>query len=393
MRTVYMDNAATSYPKAPGVGEAMADYITNVGCNIGRGGYQSAYDAAALVLETRERLCTLVNGPGARNVIFTPGATHSLNYLIKGLFKPGDRVVTSTMEHNGVLRPLTQLTQQGVEVDYFACSDRGELLPGTVEDKLTPGTTAVVLTHASNVCGTVLPLAQVGELCAQRDILFLVDGAQGVGVVPVDMRAMHIDGLAFPGHKGLLGPQGIGGMVLTDALSARLTPLIAGGTGSLSHELVMPGFLPDRFEAGTLNLPGIYGLRAALSFLEREGEALREKEGRLSGHLWARLKELEEDGLRVTGVDDPARRTGVVSVDFLHADNGEMAFRLEQEYGIQTRCGLHCAPTAHQTLGTFPQGTVRFSVGPFTTFEDIDYVQGAVYELLQAGGPDAACGG
>lgn len=385
MRTVYMDNAATSYPKAPGVGEAMADYIVNVGCNIGRGGYQQAYDAAALALDTRQQLCRLVNGPGERNVIFTPGATHSLNYLLKGLLRAGDRVVTSTMEHNAVLRPLTQLQAEGVEVDYFPCNDKGELLLEQAADRLTPGTRAVVLTHASNVSGTIMPLAEIGALCRERGILFLVDGAQSVGILPVDMQAMAIDGLAFPGHKGLLGPQGIGGLVLSDALAAQITPLIAGGTGSVSHELVMPAFLPDRFEAGTLNLPGIYGLHAALSYLEQEGAALREREARLAGHLWARLKELEEDGLRVVGVDDPAGRTGVVSVDFLHADDGEMAFRLEQEYGIQTRCGLHCAPTAHQTLGTFPQGTVRFSVGPFTSFEDVDYVQDAVYRLLLEG--------
>ncbi len=383
MRKVYMDNGATSYPKAPGVGEAMADYILNVGCNIGRGGYQTAYDAAALALETREKLRALVNGPGARNMIFTPGSTHSLNYLIKGLLKPGDRVVTSPMEHNGVLRPLTQLQAQGVEVDYLPCSDRGELLLQGAAEKLD-GAAAVVLTHASNVCGTILPVGEVGALCAARGVPFLVDGSQSVGIIPVDMQAMHIDGLAFPCHKGLLGPQGLGVMAVTDALAARLTPLVAGGTGSLSHELDMPPFLPDRFEAGTLNLPGIYGLHAALSFLEREGAALQAREHKLGAHLWARMMELEEDGIRVVGASDPARRTGVVSIDFLHADDGEMAFRLEQEYGIQTRCGLHCAPVAHQTLGTYPQGTVRFSVGPFTTFEEIDYVQGAVYELLLA---------
>ena len=383
MRKVYMDNGATSYPKAPGVGEAMADYIINVGCNIGRGGYEAAYDAASLALENREQLNRLVKGPGVRNVIFTPGSTHSLNYLIKGLLKPGDRVVTSPMEHNGVLRPLTQLQEQGVEVDYLPCNDKGELLLEQVEEHLTPGTRAVVLTHASNVCGTVMPVGAVGKLCRERGIFFLVDGSQTVGAIPVDMEDMCIDGLAFPGHKALLGPQGIGGMVLTDALARCLTPLVAGGTGSVSHELVMPAFLPDRFEAGTLNLPGIYGLHAALSYLEEQGEDLRRREHKVACHLWARLKELEEDGIRVVGTDDLDMRTGVVSVDFLHGDNGEMAFRLEQEYGIATRCGLHCAPTAHQTLGTFPQGTVRFSVGPFTTFEEVDYVQGAVEELLK----------
>ena len=249
-------------------------------------------------------------------------------------------------------------------------------------ERLTEDVRAVVLTHASNVSGTLFPIGQVGALCRERGIFFLVDAAQTLGAIPVDMAAMCIDGLAFPGHKGLLGPQGIGGVVVTDALAAELDPLLSGGTGSLSESLEMPPFLPDRFEAGTLNLPGIFGLGAALDYLEQEGETLRIREHKLAGHLWARLMELEEDGIRVLGANDPARRTGVVSIDFLKGDNGEMAFRLEQEYGIQTRCGLHCAPMAHRTLGTFPQGAVRFSVGPFTTFEEIDYVQGAVYELL-----------
>ncbi len=385
MRTVYMDNGATSFPKAPGVGKAMAEYIERVGCNVARGGYQRAYDAAAVVLDVRERLNTLVNGPGPRNVILTPGATYGLNQLLRGLLRPGDRVVVSPMEHNAVLRPLRRLEAGGVRVDWLPCDGRGVLELDRAAACLEGGARCVVLTHASNVSGTLFPVGEVGALCRARGIPLLVDGAQTVGSVPVDMKAMNIDGLAFSGHKGLLGPQGIGGMVVTDALAAELVPLTAGGTGSRSESLEMPPFLPDRFEAGTLNLPGIYGLRAALEYLEKAGEPLRRREHRLAGHLWARLMELEEDGLRVLGTDDPKRRTGVVSVDFLHSDNGEMAFRLEQEYGIQTRCGLHCAPMAHRTLGTFPQGAVRFSVGPFTTFEEIDYVQGAVYELLLEG--------
>ncbi|NCE64850.1 aminotransferase class V-fold PLP-dependent enzyme [Pseudoflavonifractor sp. 524-17] len=385
MRSVYMDNGATSYPKAPGVGEAMADYIVNVGCNIGRGGYQSAYDAASLALDTRDQLCRLVSGPGPRNVIFTPGATYGLNILLKGLLKPGDRVLTSPMEHNAVLRPLTQLQAQGVQVDFFPCNDRGELLLSQAEALITPQVRAVILTHASNVCGTVMPVQAVGRLCRERGVLFLVDAAQTAGVLPIDMKAMGIDAVAFPGHKGLLGPQGIGALVLTDALAAQIDPLVAGGTGSVSHELDMPSFLPDRFEPGTLNLPGIYGLHAALAFLEAQGEELRAKERALARRLWTRLRELEGDGLRVTGAEDPDRRTGVVSVDFLQGDNGEMAFRLEQGYGIATRCGLHCAPAAHQTLNTYPQGTVRFSVGPFLSAEDVDYVHGAVEALLREG--------
>lgn len=382
MRQVYMDNGATAFPKAPDVGTAMADYIQNVGCNIGRGGYAPAYDAAAVVLETREQIHRLVGGPSARNVMFTPGATHSINYLLKGLLRAGDRVLTTQMEHNAVMRPLMQLERAGVQVEYLPCSQRGELVMGALAERITPEVRAVVMTHASNVAGTILPVAEVGALCRKRGVFLLVDGAQTVGCTPVDMGEMGIDGLAFPGHKGLLGPQGVGGLVVTDELSAALEPLVAGGTGSKSESLEMPSFLPDRLEAGTLNLPGIYGLNAALQFLEREGAALRHRVHRLGGHLWARLMELEEDGLRVLGADNPNARTGVVAVDFLKGDNGEIAFQLEQEYGIQTRCGLHCAPCAHKTLGTFPQGAVRFSVGPFTSFEDIDYVQGAVYDLL-----------
>ncbi|OUN19401.1 cysteine desulfurase [Flavonifractor sp. An82] len=382
MRSVYLDNGATSYPKAPGVGEAMANYITNIGCNIARGGYQQAYDAAGRVLEIREKLNSLVNGPGSRNVVFTPGATAGLNMLLKGLLRPGDKVLTSPMEHNAVLRPLEQLKKRGVTVELLPCTDRGELILEGLADRLTPDVRAVILCHGSNVSGTRFPIEQVGPLCRERGIFFLADAAQTLGAIPVDMTAMAIDGLAFPGHKGLLGPQGIGGLVITDALASELEPLLSGGTGSMSESLDMPPFLPDRLEAGTLNLPGIFGLGAALDYLEGEGEALRIREHKLAGHLWARLMELEEDGIRVLGSRDPSNRTGVVSIDFLKADNAEMAFRLEQEYGIQTRCGLHCAPLAHQTLGTFPQGAVRFSVGPFTTFEELDYVQDAVYRLL-----------
>ena len=381
-KTIYLDNAATSFPKAPGVVKAMADYLEHVGCNIGRGGYQRAWDAAGGVLAVREKLCALVNGPDPRNVCFTPGATYGLNFLLHGLLRPGDKVLTSPMEHNAVLRPLEQLKSKGVSVEYLPCTDRGELLPDGLAERLTEDVRAVVLTHASNVSGTLFPIGQVGALCRERGIFFLVDGAQTLGTVPVDMAAMGIDGLAFPGHKGLLGPQGIGGLVVTDALAAALEPLVSGGTGSLSESLSMPPFLPDRLEPGTLNLPGIFGLGAALDYLAEQGEALRERERKLSRHLWYRMKELEEDGLRVLGTDDCFNRVGVVSVDFLRADNGEMAFRLEREYGVLTRVGLHCAPLAHRTLGTFPQGAVRFSVGPFTTFAEIDTAAGAVEALL-----------
>lgn len=383
MRNVYLDHAATSFPKAPGLVAAMVNYIENVGSNVGRGGYAAAWDAAAVVLDTRERLCTLFHAPGPKNVIFTGGATAALNQLLKGLLLPDDTVCTSPMEHNAILRPLRQLEERGTGVTYLPCGDDGQLDLAAAERLITAETRCVVLTHASNVSGSIFPIAEIGRICRARGVFFLVDAAQTAGVIPIDMEQMCIDGLAFPGHKGLLGPQGIGGMALSDALAQALVPLLSGGTGSMSESLDVPPFLPDRFEPGTLNLPGIYGLNAALHHLEVHGPALREREARLTRHLVGRLLELEEDGVRILGSTDPfARRAGLVSVDFTGFDNGEMAFLLEREYGIATRSGLHCAPLAHKVLGSYPRGAVRFSVGPFTTFEDLDYTQGAVLELL-----------
>lgn len=383
MRTVYLDNAATSFPKAPGVGAAMAGCVERVGGSLGRSGYQSALTAAEAVLDVRERLAGLVHAPAPENIILTPGATYSLNFLLKGLLRPGDRVLTSPMEHNSVLRPLRQLEGRGVKTAYLPCGEQGLLDLAAAETLILPGVRAVVLTHASNVSGGLMPIEAVGRLCRKNGVFFLVDAAQTLGHIGLDMETMCIDGLAFPGHKGLLGPQGIGGLALSGALANALEPLVSGGTGRALDSPDMPPFLPDRLEAGTLNVPGIYGLSAALEFLSREGAELRERVSRLTRHLLARLLEFSEDGLRIVGPEDFfAPRAGVVSVDFTGRDNGEAAFRLEREFGISVRSGLHCAPLAHKVLGTYPQGTVRFSVGAFTTFEDLDYVQGAISQLL-----------
>ena len=290
MREVYLDNAATSFPKAPGVGKAMAAYIDTVGRNIGRGSYAPAQAAAGVAWEVRARLGRLLGGPAPRNVIFTPGATYGLNFLLKGLLRPGDRVLTSPMEHNAVLRPLEQLKGRGVQVELLPCDGEGlldlEALPPLLE-----GARAVILTHASNVTGGLMPAAQVGALCRTRGVFSLVDAAQSAGHVPIDMAAMGIDGLALPGHKGLLGPQGIGALLVTDVLAEALDPLVSGGTGSFSESLDMPPCLPDRLEPGTLNLPGVYGLSAALAFLEAQ-DGLMDRQRRLGGHLWARMKEM-----------------------------------------------------------------------------------------------------
>ena len=379
----YFDNASTSFPKAPGVAEAMSRCLAEVVGSVGRGSHTGAYAAASRTLEIREALCRFFGAPAARNVVLTPGCTYALNLVLKGLLRPGDRAAASVMEHNAVLRPLRQLERRGVETVRLPCGPDGLLDLEQAEALLTPGLRLCVLTHVSNVCGALQPIEAVGRLCRERGIFFCVDAAQSAGPVPLNMGALGIDALALPAHKSLLGPQGLGALLLTDALAGALEPLVAGGTGSQSDLLDMPPFLPDRFEAGTLNLPGIYGLGAALDWwAAQDAAALRRREQKLTGHLLARLRELEPDGLRVLGPLDPERQIGVVAVDFPGLDNAEAAFRLDQDFHIQTRCGLHCAPLAHQTLGTFPQGAVRFSVGPFTPFEDIDYLQAAVCELM-----------
>ena len=371
MERIYFDNASTSFPKAPGVSEAVYHYIKYCGCNVNRGGYSEAYQAEEAVLCTRQQLADLFHGPDCRNVVFTGNITESLNVLLKGFLKSGDHVLVSAMEHNAVMRPLVQLAGQGVTFDRIPCREDGSLEFSSAEGLLRPNTKAVVMLHASNVCGTLMPAAKVGAFCQKHALRFILDTAQTAGVFPIDMEAMHIDALAFTGHKGLLGPQGIGGFILQPDMVAQITPLIAGGTGSISHEEKMPPFMPDRFEAGTMNLPGIMGLHAALDWLARETpEAIRDHELMLTHRFLEGVHEI--GGLRVAGRQDGDGRAGVVSVVPDCADPAMMADALEREYGIMVRVGLHCAPNAHKTLGTYPMGTVRFSFGWQNTVQQVD---------------------
>lgn len=377
MQQIYLDNGSTSFPKAPGVGDAMKQYIEQEGVNIARGTYAAAYGVAERILSLREQLAQLFGFDQPRNVVFSSGVTASLNCILKGLLRPGDEVLTSSMEHNAVLRPLLQLQNSGVVVRRAPCAEDGSLDLARFAELLSTRTRLVVMTHASNVCGTVLPLAEIGALCQERGVFFAVDSAQTAGVLPIDMAEMQIDALAFTGHKGLLGPPGTGGMLLSDAIAAEMQPLLAGGTGSRSHLEEMPDFLPDKFEAGTANLPGLLGLAKAVEFLTAKGvAAIGRHELELAMQLIRGLAGLP--GLRVVGRTDATQRIGVVSVDFCQADNAEMAFRLESEQGILTRCGLHCAPAAHQTLGTYPQGTVRFVPGYATTSAEIERAIAAI---------------
>ena len=370
MKKIYFDNASTTFPKPECVPDAMADFIRYRGTNINRGTYSAAYNTEELVFETREQLCRLFHFPDCKNVIFTPNVTTSLNLVLKGLLKPGDHILTSSMEHNAVMRPLVQLQASGVSFSRIPCNTLGEPEISSMESLLTPETRAIVLTHASNVCGTLMPLEDVGLFCRKQGLYFIVDTAQTAGVFPLDMEKMHIDALCFTGHKGLLGPQGIGGFIVRDKLAKELTPLISGGTGSISHLEEVPDFLPDRFEPGTLNLPGIAGLHAALTYIEETGmEQIRGRELALTDLFIKEVSGLP--GIRLMGRKDIQNRAPVVSMQMHNIDAAEAAFRLDDTYGIMTRVGLHCAPNAHKTLGTYPEGTIRFSFGHYNTEDEI----------------------
>lgn len=380
MKKIYLDNASTTFPKPDCVPAAMADFIRYQGTNINRGTYAAAYGTEELVFETREQLCRLFHFPDCKNVIFTSNVTTSLNIVLKGLLKPGDHILTSAMEHNAVMRPLIQLQEEGVSFTRIPCNVLGELDTSSMESLLTPQTKALVMTHASNVCGTLMPVAEAGAFCKKHGLYFIVDAAQTAGVFPLDMEAMQIDALCFTGHKGLLGPQGIGGFLIRDDLAGELTPLISGGTGSISHLEEVPDFLPDRFEPGTLNLPGIVGLHAALSYIEETGlEPIQKKELELTDLFLQEIKRIPE--IRLIGREDTRNRTAVVSMQMHNIDPAEAAFRLDDEYGIMTRVGLHCAPNAHKTLHTFPTGTIRFSFGHYNTEAEILAAAKALREL------------
>ena len=382
MDYIYLDNASTSFPKAPNVASAMADYITNRGININRGSYALAYDVEDIIYTTRQRLNTLFNGHDPSHVIFTQNVTMSLNIVIKGLLKAGDHVLVSSMEHNAVMRPLTQLLDKDITFDTIPCDSTGYIQMESIEPLIRPNTVALIINHASNVCGTIQPLESIGPICKTHNLQFIVDAAQTAGVIPIDVKACHIDALCFTGHKGLLGPQGIGGIILTKEMAQNLTPLIAGGTGSFSHLETMPTHMPDAFEAGTLNLPGIIGLNEGLSYIESQGmENIHNHELALTQAFLEGLQSI--DVVNIVGKQDIQDRTAVVSITIDSMDPASIAYELESTYHIMTRVGLHCAPRAHQTLGTYPEGTVRFSFGYANTHEDVVSALSALHRILK----------
>ena len=385
MNRIYLDQASTSFPKAPGVAQAMMDYLTMNGVNVNRGCYSSAYSAEEVIYETRQLLAELFHFSKCKNVIFTPNVTTSLNFILKGFLKPGDHILVSAMEHNAVMRPVVQLASSGISFDRIPCRTDGSMILEKVEELIRPETKAIVTLHASNVCGTRMPLDALGEICQRHQLYFVVDSAQTAGIVPINMDKMHIDALAFTGHKGLRGPQGTGGFLVSQELAEQMEPLISGGTGSVSHTEEIPDFMPDRFESGTPNLPGIYGLHEALLYLKTHSlQAINEKELSLTGYFLEQLQALDDTGRhnRIIGKKDLTDRNAVVSIQTPEIDMSQVAWQLDNEYGVMTRVGLHCAPNAHKTLGTYPAGTIRFSFGPENTKNELDFAIQGLKKIL-----------
>lgn len=381
---IYLDHAATSWPKPPEVFRAMADFLEQAGGNPGRSGHRLSVAAGRIVYEAREAVAELLHAPDPMRIVFTSNATHAINLALHGSIRPGDRVVTTGMEHNAVMRPLRFLEKRGVEVVVVPCAPDGVLDLAAFKRTITPGTRLVVVNHASNVVGTISPLDEIAAIAHAAGALLLVDAAQTAGALPIDMRATGIDLLAFTGHKSLQGPPGIGGLAVGEAVdAARLTPLIQGGTGSRSESEEQPELLPDKFESGTPNGAGIAGLGAAVRWVTSRGvEAIRRHEITLTRRLLQGLSAIP--GVTVYGPSDPDRRTAIVSFTVAGKRVSEIGRRLDEEFDVLCRVGLHCAPAAHKSLRTFPEGTVRFASGPLATLEEIDAALAAVKQVAQS---------
>jgi cysteine desulfurase family protein len=380
---IYFDNAATTWPKPPAVAEAMVHFLDEVGANPGRAAHRRAVESGRIVYDAREAVADLFNAPDPLRVVFGANVTEALNLALRGYLRPGDHVITSGMEHNSVMRPLRALERQGVELTVVACSPEGFLDPADVEAAIRPHTVMIALNHASNVVGTLLPVAEVGRIAREHELLLLVDAAQTGGAYPVDVQAQRIDLLGFTGHKSLHGPMGTGGLIIGERVDVeRLRPLKRGGTGSNSELEEQPDFLPDMCESGTANAVGLAGLGAGVRWvLERGVEEIRAHEVAMTQRLIGELREI--DGVTVYGGLDAERQTATVSFTIAGVPPSEAGLRLDEEHGVMCRVGLHCAPAAHKTLGTFPDGTVRFGLSAFNTLEEVAIAVEAVRQLAE----------
>ena len=380
---IYLDNAATSWPKPPGVAEAMVHFLGQVGANPGRASHRLAVEAGRDVYAAREVVAELFNVTDPLQVTFGANVTEALNLALRGYLRPGDHVVTSSVEHNSVMRPLRALAARGVGLTVVQCSPEGSMDPEALAAAIRPETVMLVLNHASNVVGTLLPVAEAGRIARERGVLLLVDAAQTAGAYPIDAQADQIDLLAFTGHKSLGGPMGTGGLVVGERVDLdRLEPLKRGGTGSRSEHEQQPDFLPDMLESGTPNAVGLAGLTAGVRWVLEQGvEQIRGREVALAQQLIHGLQEIQ--GVTVYGGRDAELQTATVSFNLSGLAPSEVGLRLDEEYGVLCRVGLHCSPAAHRTIGTFPAGTVRFGMGAFNTADEVEAALAAVRQLAR----------
>ncbi len=382
MRIIYLDNAATSWPKPREVIEAIEEALLRKGANPGRSGHRLSVEAARILYEARETLAEFFGVVDSSRIVFTKNITEALNVILYGYLRPGDHVITSSMEHNSMMRPLRDLQRRGVELTVIRASSTGEIDPEDVRKAIRPKTRLIAMVHVSNVTGTILPAEEVGRIAREHGVRLLLDCAQSAGTLPIDLREMPVDILAFTGHKSLFGPQGTGGFCLGEGLEREVTPLMRGGTGSRSEEEQQPEFLPDKYESGTPNTPGIAGLGAGVRFLMKEGMGkVKKKKELLTRMLIEGLREIK--GIKIYGPLDPRRQIGIVSFNVEGKEPSEVSAILDERYGILSRPGLHCAPLAHRTIGTFPRGTVRMGVSYLNTPEEVDEAVRAVREIAR----------
>ena len=378
---LYFDNAATSFPKPQQVHEAVLNYMVCIGANPGRGAYSAALNADRLVYTARQTIADFFNFSKPENVVFTLNITHALNILIKGIIKPNWHVITTTMEHNSILRPLHTLKKSiNFDLDILPCSLEGLLDINIFKNCIKPSTRLVILSHASNVVGTIQQAELIGNICKQMGIYLIIDGAQSCGSISVDFKALNCNALCFTGHKGLLGPQGIGGFLIDDNLNEEASTFYEGGTGSTSHSLEQPDFLPDKFECGTLNSPGIAGLLAGIIYINSIGIlTIKQTEEYLTDYFIKNVLNIKN--IILLGTKNAKSKTPVISIKHSLIDCAEFSFLLSNNYDIRTRSGLHCAPLAHKTIGTYPNGTLRFSFGSFHTKADVDFLLTSINTL------------
>jgi cysteine desulfurase / selenocysteine lyase len=381
----YFDNAATSWPKPEVMIKAMVDFNANVGANPGRSGHRLSVEAGRIIFNARETVASLIGADDSQCVIFTRNATEGFNTIVRGFLKPGDHVITSSVEHNSVMRPLRALESEGVKLSIIPCSGTGDISPHHIIAAISRHTKMIIVTHASNVTGTIMPIADIAEMARRHHVILCVDAAQTAGNIPVDVLRDNIDILVFTGHKSLYGPQGTGGFYIRKGLEKMVSPLERGGTGSRSEFEEQPDFMPDRFESGTPNTIGIAGLGAGAGYVAAIGvQAIRKKEIALTKFFMDGIRSIR--GVRVYGDMDPKRRTALVSFAINGMSPSDISFHLDKRFNIMSRPGLHCAPLAHRTIGTFPVGTVRFSFGLFTTEEQIKTAIKAIETLIYENG-------